>query len=83
MLRALLRNQHLLDLKLNNTLTLLYIKGRVFYVMPRYQLDKDELKCHILKLKLQVDHDEGYPGEKAIAHKYLNKVLDKIDEYRV
>ena len=44
-------------------------------------MTKDELKCHILKLKNQVDHDEGYPGEKEIAHKYLNMVLDKIDEY--
>ena len=51
--------------------------------MPRGQMTKDDLKCHILKLKNQVDHDEGYPGEKAIAHKYLNMVLDKIDEYRV
>jgi len=50
--------------------------------MPRYQLNKDEIVCHILKLKHQVDTDEGYPGEKAIAHKYLNKVLDKLQEYR-
>ena len=50
--------------------------------MPRGQLNKDELKCHILKLKYQVDTDEGYPGEKAIVQKYLNLVLDKIDEYR-
>ena len=51
--------------------------------MPRNQITKDELKSHILELKRQVDHDEGYPGEKAIAQKYLNKVLDKIEEYRV
>ena len=51
--------------------------------MPSGQISKDEMKCYILKLKHQVDHDEGYPGEKAIAQKYLNKVLDKIDEYRV
>ena len=50
--------------------------------MPRGYMTKEELKCHILKLKSQVDSDEGYPGEKAIAHKYLNKVLDKINEYR-
>jgi len=50
--------------------------------MPRGQIDKDEMKCYVLKLKYQVDSDEGYPGEKAIAHKYLNMVLDKIDEYR-
>ena len=51
--------------------------------MPRGNISKDEIKCFILKLKYQVDSDEGYPGEKAIAQKYLNKVLDKIDEYRV
>ena len=51
--------------------------------MPRGQLNKDELKCYVLKLKHQVDSDEGYPGEKAIAQKYLNKVLGKIEEYRV
>jgi len=51
--------------------------------MPRGELNKDEMKCFILKLKYRVDLDEGYPGEKQIAHKYLNKVLDKIDEYRV
>jgi len=51
--------------------------------MPRNQLDKEELKCYVLKLKHQVDSDEGYPGQKEIAHKYLNKVLDKIEEYRV
>ena len=45
-------------------------------------MTKDELKCHILKLKNQVDTDEGYHGEKEIAHKYLNIVLDKINEYR-
>jgi hypothetical protein len=51
--------------------------------MPRGQLDKDELKCYVLKLKHQVDSDVGwYPGEKEIAQKYLNMVLDKIDEYR-
>ena len=50
--------------------------------MPRNQITKDELRVHILKLKSQVDSDEGYAGEQAIAQKYLNKVLDKIEEYR-
>lgn len=51
--------------------------------MPRGQINKDEIKCYILKLKHQVDQDTAYPGEKDIAHKYLNMVLDKLDEYRV
>jgi len=50
--------------------------------MPRGNISKDEIKCYILKLKHQVDSDEGYPGEKAIAHKYLNMVLHKVEEYR-
>ena len=50
--------------------------------MPRNQLDKDELICYILKLKHKIDGDVAYPGEKAIAQKYLNRVLDKIEEYR-
>ena len=51
--------------------------------MPRGHINKDEMKCFILELKYQVDTDGGYPGEKEIAQKYLNKVLNKIDEYRM
>ena len=50
--------------------------------MPSNGVKKEELKVRVMKLKNQVDHDAGYPGEKAIAQKYLNKVLDKIEEYR-
>jgi len=50
--------------------------------MPRYQFDKEEMKCYVLKLKHQVDTDDGFPGEKNLVQKYLNKVLDKIEEYR-
>ena len=51
-------------------------------VMPRNQLDKEELKCYVLKLKSSVDNDVAFPGEKDLVQKYLNKVLDKIEEYR-
>ena len=53
-----------------------------FFIMPRGQINKDEMKCHVLKLKHQIDSDDAFPGEKDIAQKYLNLVLDKIDEYR-
>jgi hypothetical protein len=53
------------------------------FFMPRNEINKDEMKCYILKLKHQIDSDNGYPGEKEIAQKYLNKVLDKLEEYRV
>tara|TARA_Y100000004_G_C8739975_1_gene337874 strand:- start:94 stop:279 length:186 start_codon:yes stop_codon:yes gene_type:complete len=60
--------------------------------MPRGQMDKDEMKCFILKLKNKVymervPHGENstrglYPGELELVQRYLNRVLDKIEEYR-
>ena len=52
--------------------------------MSHNQLTRDEIKCHVLKLKHQVDQEPKtvWQGEKDLAHKYLNKVLDKIEEYR-
>ena len=50
--------------------------------MPRGQLTKDEMKCQVLKLKTEL-HNEQTSGSKDLAHKYLNKVLDKIAQYRV
>lgn len=53
--------------------------------MPRGQLTKDIIKCDILKIKneLYYENVSWTSDPKAIAHKYLNKILDKIDEYRV
>ena len=53
--------------------------------MPRGRLTKEEMKYQVLKLKqkLQTEHI-GYTSDpKALADKYLNEVLDKIEEYRV
>ena len=52
--------------------------------MPKNQLSKDELICHVLKLKHEVDTESKsvWQKEKDLAHKYLNKVLNKIQEYR-
>lgn len=50
--------------------------------MPRNQLTKDEIKCAVLKLKNQLHNDTGFGYDrKDLANKYLNAVLDKIDEY--
>jgi len=59
----------------------------VFYYMPRGHLTKDLVKTEILKLKAELDKEwmnksEGY-DPKWLAHHYLNRVLDKIEEYRV
>jgi len=56
--------------------------GRVFFcIMPRGQLTKDIIKCEIIKIKTQLDQEEWSSDPKGLAHKYLNKVLDKIEEY--
>jgi hypothetical protein len=53
--------------------------------MPRGQLTKDSIKNEILKIKLELDREDVKwdSDPKVLAHKYLNKVLDKIEEYRV
>tara|TARA_B100000085_G_scaffold137940_1_gene125673 strand:+ start:343 stop:504 length:162 start_codon:yes stop_codon:yes gene_type:complete len=53
--------------------------------MPKNQLNKDELKVRVMKLKHQVDLEgaDVWQGEKNLAHKYLNMVLDLLDEYRL
>jgi hypothetical protein len=50
--------------------------------MPKNQLTKDELKVRILKLKNKLHQDSPSWDSKGLAHKYLNEVLDIIDEYR-
>ena len=49
--------------------------------MPRGHLTKDIIKYEILKLKSQLDNEGWTSDPKALAHSYLNKVLDKIEEY--
>ena len=52
--------------------------------MPKNQVKKEELKNRVLKLKNEVYNEprEVWQGEKDLAHKYLNKVLDILEEYR-
>jgi hypothetical protein len=50
--------------------------------MPRGQLTKEEMKYQVLKLKTELYNEKTCDG-KDLAHKYLNKVLDKIAEYGV
>ena len=42
------------------------------------------MKVRVMKLKHQVDMEgaDVRQGERELAHKYLNKVLDIINEYR-
>jgi len=54
------------------------------YDMPKNELKKDELKNRILQLKNEVyeEPDTVWKGDRDMAHKYLDKVLNIIDEYR-
>ena len=54
------------------------------FFMPKNQIEKEEMKNRVLKLKHDVDNESSnvWQGEKDLAHKYLNKVLDIINEYR-
>ena len=52
--------------------------------MPRNTMTKSEIKAKVEKLYHQVDKEPSkvWQGEKDLAHKYLRRVLDIIDEYR-
>jgi hypothetical protein len=52
--------------------------------MPRNYINKEIAKMEVLKLKRDIDSENvGYFNDpKELAHKYLNKILDKLDEYR-
>ena len=53
------------------------------YEMPRNTLTRDEMNCRVLKLKNELYSEDAYPQYKELADKYLNKVLDILDEYRM
>jgi hypothetical protein len=52
--------------------------------MSKNQLTKKEMEVRVLKLKhqLYVEHVRHDMDMKGLAHKYLNAVLDILDEYR-
>ena len=49
--------------------------------MSKNQITKDEIKVQVEKLKTELYNEKTYGG-KDLAHKYLNRILDKISEYR-
>jgi len=52
--------------------------------MPRNQLTKDQIKTDVLKIKQELfnEHIRHDMDMKGLANKYINRVLDKIEEYR-
>lgn len=51
--------------------------------MPRGELTKDIIRYEVLKIKKELDgeHITWTSDPKGLVHNYLNKVLDKIEEY--
>ena len=52
--------------------------------MPRGQITKDLIKYEVLKIKAELDRENlGWESDpKGVAHKYLNRILDRLEEYR-
>ena len=50
--------------------------------MSKNQITKDELKVRVLKLKKTLYNDQLSIDTKEIVNKYLNEVINIIDEYR-
>jgi hypothetical protein len=50
--------------------------------MSKNQITKDELKVRMLKLKEKLYNDQLSIDTKEIINKYLNEVINIIDEYR-
>ena len=52
------------------------------FIVSKNQLTKDELKVRVLELKKKLQQERFSEGITFLADKYLNEVLDIIDEYR-
>ena len=52
--------------------------------MPKNMLTKDEMRNRVIKLKDEVyeEPDTVWQEDRDMAHKYLDKVLNIIEEYR-
>tara|TARA_Y100000004_G_scaffold131304_1_gene148130 strand:+ start:451 stop:627 length:177 start_codon:yes stop_codon:yes gene_type:complete len=57
---------------------LLYIRGDTTPLMPRNELTREEIKIRVLRLKYEMRNE----NDAEIGNKYLDKVLDILDEYR-
>ncbi len=50
--------------------------------MPRGPVTKYEIESHMYELKNELASRQGLTESKALANEYLNKVLDKLQEFR-
>ena len=50
--------------------------------MPKGKMLKYEMESHLYKLKTELSNRTGLSESKGLANEYLNKVLDKLEEFR-
>jgi hypothetical protein len=52
--------------------------------MSRNKITKDEIKCYVLKQKHLLNQENiSYTSDpKSLANKYLNNILEKLNEFR-
>ena len=50
--------------------------------MSKNKLTKDEIKVRVLNLKNKLNSENYTSDPRGLAHKYLNEILDILDEYR-
>jgi len=51
--------------------------------VPRNHITKDEIKVLILKQKHKLQNEPNYTSDpKAVAHKHLNELIDRLEEFR-
>lgn len=50
--------------------------------MPRGSITKYEIEAHLYKLKNELQKRATMCESKGLADEYLNKVLDKLQEFR-
>ena len=50
--------------------------------MPRGQMLKYEMESHLYKLKDELEKRTVMCESKGLANEYLNKILDKLGEFR-
>lgn len=52
--------------------------------MPKNYLTKEEIRAFVLEQKIKLDYEpiKHTSDPKSLAHKYMNIILDRIEEYR-
>ena len=50
--------------------------------MPRGPITKYEMEAHLYRLKNDLEQRQSLGESKYLANEYLNRVLDKLQEFR-